>query len=335
MNVIQLGPLMLNFELLTFIFSAVMGYLALRYRLNKMTVAEDVSVKFLNALILGFFTWKFSLIIFDPLSVIQHPMSLLYFSGGEKGLWLAIAFSIIYIWIRTRKDGTTIVMNLDGLGLGWLVGSSVYYLLQFIVDSNNLLFLTLLLFINIVLTLLFYTTLMRKNWITIMVVLTLVFWGAYDYIKDRSDQQMTDGVGIKVGNKAPDFELVDLGEQPMKLSDFTGKKVILNFWATWCPPCKAEMPHMEKFYMDYEKEVVVLSVNLTHTESKRSNVKAFVEEYGLHFPVVMDLDGEVSRTYNIYAYPTSYMIDSNGIIQEIFQGAINYDTMVKSISRIQ
>ncbi len=334
MNVIQLGPLMLNFQLLTFILSAVIGYLVLKYRMSQLAVTEDASVKFLNALILGFFTWKLSLILFDPMSVIQYPMSLLYYSGGHKGIWLAIAISILYVWMRTRKDGTTFVMNLDGFGLGWLAGSSVYYLLQFIMDSHHLLFLTLMLFINCVLILLFYTSLMRKNGITIIVVLVLVFWGAYDYLKD-SGQQMTDGVGIKVGNTAPDFELLNLEEQPIKLSDFKGKKVILNFWATWCPPCKAEMPHMEKFYMGYEKEVVVLSVNLTHTESKRSNVKAFVEEYGLHFPVVMDLDGEVSRTYNIYAYPTTYMIDSLGIIQEVYQGAINYDTMVKSISRIR
>ncbi len=328
---------MLNFELLTFIISAITGYMALKYRMSKLAVSEEASVKFLNALVLGFLIWKLSLIIFDPKSVIQHPMSLLYFSGGEKGLWLAFAISTIYVWFGTKKDGTTFIMNLDGLGLGIIVSSSVYYLLLLIVDGVDLLFLTTLLFLNIVLTLFFYTSVMRKNWITIMVVLILVFWGAFDFIKEFSEDQMNTagGVGIRLGDKAPDFELRNLDKQPVKLSDYVGKKVILNFWATWCPPCRAEMPHMEEFYNDNEQDVVILSVNLTHTENKQSHVGAFVEEYGLHFPVVLDLDGEVSDNYKIFAYPTTYMIDSQGFIQEIFQGPINYETMEKSISRMK
>lgn len=119
---------------------------------------------------------------------------------------------------------------------------------------------------------------MRKNGIAIMAVLILAVWGIYDYLKDQtetSNQQQTTTetvVGIKKGNKAPNFELMNLNEKPVKLSDFTGKKVILNFWATWCPPCRAEMPHMEKFYKENEKDVVVFAVNLTNTEKTRNDV---------------------------------------------------------------
>lgn len=181
---------------------------------------------------------------------------------------------------------------------------------------------------------------MRKNGIAIMAVLILAVWGIYDYSKDQtetSNQQQTTTetvVGIKKGNKAPNFELLDLDEKPVKLSDFAGKKVILNFWATWCPPCRAEMPHMEKFYKDNVKDVVVFAVNLTNTEKTRNDVSAFVEDFKLTFPVVMDAEGDVSDTYQIFAYPTSYIIDSQGIIQEVFQGAINYDIMEKAISKI-
>lgn len=337
MNVIQLGPLMLNFELLTFILSAFTGYLALKYRLSKLAVESTISDKFVSAFILGFLTWKFSLIIFDPISVVQYPLSLLYYSGGQQGLWLAIAISIIYLWIRTRKDGTSIRMNVDVLVTGWIAGSSMYHLLLLIVDSENLLIHILFVAINVVLAVFFYS-LLRRNGIVIIVVLTLVLWGIYDYTKDYSERQQAtagEGVGIKKGNKAPDFVLTNLDEQPLKLSDFTGKKVILNFWATWCPPCRAEMPHMEKFYKDYEKDVVVLAVNLTHTEKKGDGVNTFVEDFGLTFPVVMDVKGDVSSTYQVFAYPTSYIIDSQGIIQEIFEGAINYDIMKKAISRIK
>lgn len=181
---------------------------------------------------------------------------------------------------------------------------------------------------------------MRKNWIAIIVVLILVVGGIYQSFRDyseKSKQQRTmaeTNIGIKKGNQAPDFELSNLNEKPLKLSDFRGKKVILNFWATWCPPCRVEMPQMKKFYKDYNKDVVLLAINLTETEKNQNDVRAFVEDSGLTFPVVMDIEGDVSNTYKIIAYPTSYIIDSQGIIQEVFQGAINYDMMKKAISKI-
>ncbi|OAB42470.1 hypothetical protein [Paenibacillus glacialis] len=159
LNVIQIGPLVLNLELLIFILSAFIGYLALKYRLKKAAVAVDgnVSDKFVNALILGFVIWKGSLIIFDPMSVIQYPMSLLYFSGGEKGLWLAITISILYIWIRTRKDGTSIMMNLDLLLAGWIASSVMYHLLLLTLNRENVLYHSLNIVLNIVLSLYCYT----------------------------------------------------------------------------------------------------------------------------------------------------------------------------------
>ncbi len=181
---------------------------------------------------------------------------------------------------------------------------------------------------------------MRKNSIAIIAVALLIAWGIYDYSKDQtgtSSQQQTSRetkIGIKKGYTAPDFELLNLDDEPVKLSDFAGKKVILNFWATWCPPCRAEMPHMEKFYTDHEKDVVVLAVNLTNTEKNRANVSDFIEDFGLTFPIVMDEEGDVSSSYQVVAYPTSYIIDSQGIIQNIYQGAINYEMMNKAISRM-
>ncbi|WEK55500.1 MAG: TlpA disulfide reductase family protein [Candidatus Cohnella colombiensis] len=182
---------------------------------------------------------------------------------------------------------------------------------------------------------------MRKNGIAIMAILLLITWGIYDYMKDRSDasdfnqqQQTSNKVGIKKSNEAPEFELLSLDNQPMKLSEFRGKKVILNFWATWCPPCRAEMPHMEKFNNEYKEDAVVLAVNLTNTEKKRSDVTEFLEQFNVDFPVVMDGEGHVASTYQVIAYPTSYIIDSQGIIREIYQGAVNYEVLKKAIERI-
>lgn len=174
MNVIQLGPLLLNFELLIFVLSAFTGYLALKHRLSQAVVEGKISEKFIIAIILGFFTWKFSLILFDLSSVIQHPMSLLYFNGGDRGLWLAITISILYLWMRTRKDGTSIKLNLDVLITGLLVGSSIYQLLLLTVNSTNALFHSLYIFLAVGLLMFLY---INKNAVGNSLVLNqLVMW---------------------------------------------------------------------------------------------------------------------------------------------------------------
>lgn len=182
---------------------------------------------------------------------------------------------------------------------------------------------------------------MKKNMFALIAIILLFTWGIFDYKKNQSGQsnniqqeQSIEVVGIKKGNEAPDFELLNLEEKPVKLSDFKGKKVILNFWATWCPPCRTEMPYMEKYYNDYKDDTVVLAVNLTNTEKNRANVTGFIEQFGLGFPVALDIEGDVSSKYQVVAYPTSYIIDSQGIIQEIYQGAINYDLIKKALSNV-
>lgn len=114
--------------------------MGLKYRLSKADVKEDISGKYFTALIIGFFVWKFSIVLFDPMSTFQQPLSLLYFNGGNKGIGLAVVISIIFIGIRTRLDGTSIMMNLDVLGTGWIVSSSVYHLFLIFTDNTNSLF---------------------------------------------------------------------------------------------------------------------------------------------------------------------------------------------------
>ncbi|WP_130860286.1 redoxin domain-containing protein [Gracilibacillus phocaeensis] len=133
-------------------------------------------------------------------------------------------------------------------------------------------------------------------------------------------------VGLEVGNLAPDFQLATLSGETVALSDYRGSKVMLNFWATWCPPCRVEMPDMEKFHQDTEIEI--LAVNLTETEPNTKQVQQFVNEYGLSFPILLDEVIEVANTYAIQPIPTSFMIDSEGIIQFKTFGPLTYDQMV-------
>ncbi|MEB3102427.1 peroxiredoxin family protein [Ferviditalea candida] len=180
------------------------------------------------------------------------------------------------------------------------------------------------------------------NAVAIVFLLGLVLWGVYDYAQKGKDQAAGDSVlqnkevGLNAGNIAPNFKLSKLDGEAVSLSDLKGKKVILNFWATWCPPCQMEMPHMEKIYKEYEKQgVVVLGVNLTFTEQDPAKVPVFVQDYGLSFPIALDKKGEVSDLYAVVGYPTTYIIDSRGVISKRYQGAINYDIMRSALAGIQ
>ena len=136
------------------------------------------------------------------------------------------------------------------------------------------------------------------------------------------------GRGARVGFLAPDFTLEGMDGQPMSLRDLQGKAVILNFWATWCPPCKEEMPALEKIYRDHREDgVVVLGVNQMEA---RPQVQRFLEEYNLTFPVVLDIRGEVGRLYRVRAYPTTYFIDARGVIRDMVIGGPMSEALLRS-----
>lgn len=143
----------------------------------------------------------------------------------------------------------------------------------------------------------------------------------------------SDGSGITKGELAPDFQLKTLNGETVSLSDYRGKPVFINFWATWCPPCRAEMPDMQELYE--KKDIEILAVNLTSTEPSQEDVSKFVEDYGLTFPIVLDENSSVSETYEVYAYPTSYLVDSNGHIQFISIGAMNYESMAQEFEKVK
>lgn len=128
-----------------------------------------------------------------------------------------------------------------------------------------------------------------------------------------------------VGCPAPDFTLTDLDGNAVRLSDFRGKVVFLNFWATWCPPCRAEMPAMEELYREYrDKGVVIIGVDLGES---RSSVKSFVEENGYSWTFVIDSTGEVARDYMVTGIPSSFFIDKDGIIRALQVGSMSRATM--------
>lgn len=121
--------------------------------------------------------------------------------------------------------------------------------------------------------------------------------------------------GIQTGELAPDFTLKTLDGEEVSLSDYRGKKVFLNFWASWCPPCRAEMPEMQEFHEKYGDEVEIIAVNATGTERSEAVMREYIEENGYTFTVLLDQDLTVNASYQALSLPTTYFINSQGIIQ--------------------
>ena len=121
-----------------------------------------------------------------------------------------------------------------------------------------------------------------------------------------------------------DFTLQLLHGEGVSLSSFKSKVVILNFWATWCPPCRAEMPSMEVLHNKYrEKGLEILAVNILEKEAE---VLSFMDSNKLSFPAALDLDGAVSNSYGIQSIPTTFLIDREGNIVVRLVGSIDWDT---------
>ncbi len=122
------------------------------------------------------------------------------------------------------------------------------------------------------------------------------------------------------GFLAPQFTLATPDGTQYSISAFKGKAVLLNIWATWCPPCRAEMPTIEKMYQEYQGQgLVVLGMNST-VQDNPLDILPFVTQYGLSFPVLLDETGEVGKKYNLHLLPTSFFINRDGTIAEVVVG---------------
>lgn len=132
------------------------------------------------------------------------------------------------------------------------------------------------------------------------------------------------------GFLAPDFELKTLEGKTVKLSDFRGQAVLVNLWATWCPPCRAEMQSIDKVYNEYKDQgFVVLAVNMTYQDTF-GNIKPFVDKYGLTFPILLDDNNAVGSSYQLRSLPSSYFIDRNGIINEVVIGGPMAEALLRT-----
>jgi len=144
--------------------------------------------------------------------------------------------------------------------------------------------------------------------------------GGSEVVLGRVPNPAGDEVGLEVGKAAPDFALRTLEGEVSRLSDHRGERaVIVNFWASWCGPCKVEMPDLEAVYREHEDELVVLGVDLQESPEA---IRAFLEdEVSVSYPILLDGEGKVKTAYNLFTQPTSYLVDESGIIRSRKFGA--------------
>lgn len=139
------------------------------------------------------------------------------------------------------------------------------------------------------------------------------------------------GFAIQANKKAPDFTLEDMQGNKVSLSDFKGKVVVVNFWATWCPPCIEEMPSMEKLHQKFKgDDFVLLAVNAE--ENSRPLVERFLKKNPYTFPVLLDQDAKVQQMYGVYRFPETIIINRQGeIVTKVLGGRDWMDEEIVSV----
>ncbi|MBL7165624.1 MAG: TlpA family protein disulfide reductase [Dehalococcoidales bacterium] len=158
----------------------------------------------------------------------------------------------------------------------------------------------------------------------VLVLFTLLLQGC------DSESGLASSGRAELDKPAPDFTLKDLDGNTVRLSDLRGKVVFLNFWATWCPPCRAEMPDIEKVHRKYkDQDVVVLGIDLRESAS---TVRRFVEDGGYTWAFLLDTTGYVGSIYRVSAIPTSYFVDKKGIIRAVAIGGMTGATIEANLA---
>jgi cytochrome c biogenesis protein CcmG/thiol:disulfide interchange protein DsbE len=170
----------------------------------------------------------------------------------------------------------------------------------------------------------------KRWWLFTILILSLsaawIWFNAPTQAELRSSQASAPAVGFI----APDLELTSLAGDQIQLSQFHGQAILLNFWASWCPPCKSEMPAMQQAYEEYaDHGFSILAVNATNVDTKAAAYQ-FAQDNQLTFPILFDPDGEVAQIYRASSLPTSFFIDRDGNIQDVVIGGPMSEALLRT-----
>lgn len=379
MGGIQIGSLTLNGALLVYLLFGAAGWLVLRYGAASGSGQEQEQEQGLErergqergqgqerrwllakagtAFWLWLLLWKGSFLLFHPAATFRQPSSLLYFDGGERGIWLATLAVAVYFAAAARRSGVALrAVSFGALQFmlgGWAASRLLLLAFgaqpQWLHGAAAAASLLLLAALPALRGKLDAAALRRGGGaapygLPAAAAVVLAALLAYGRLEDALPGRMAApplGEGIattaRLGQPAPDFVLDGADGQPIRLADYRGRTVVLNFWATWCPPCRAEMPQMQSFHEQAAASgqgVVVLAINLTSTESGADKARQFVQKRGLTFPVALDAAGEVQRAYRVTAYPTTFVVDPQGVVRTVWKGAMSADSLKAAVGRL-
>ena len=172
---------------------------------------------------------------------------------------------------------------------------------------------------------------MQKNQRIILYLLILIAGASWIVLSANTTNGAMDKISApQAGFAAPDFTLKTPEGEKYTLSELKGNAVLVNLWATWCPPCRAEMPAIEKMYQEYKDQgFVVLAIDMTYQDDP-ANVVPFIQKYGLTFPVLLEETGDVAAMYQLRSLPSSYFINRAGIIQEVVIGGPMSEALLRT-----
>lgn len=160
----------------------------------------------------------------------------------------------------------------------------------------------------------------RQAWLKTLIIAAIlgIIWLAVSQESAVQDPS-TLATRPQPGFRAPDFTLTTLDGNEITLSELKGRPVIINFWATWCGPCRQETPHFQTFYERFQDDVVMLGIN---QRENLDQVNGFVNEFGMTYPVLLDTDGTVYDRYQVFGLPTTWFVNPDGVLVSVAPGGI-------------
>lgn len=345
MFVIPLGPFQLNGPLLLHLLFGVAGYVAASLLAARGDDRERIRSALFAGYALWLAVWKLSFVLIDAPGAFAHPASLLYFDGGKPGAAAATAAALACLAIRSRASLRLMGRTLSAATVFVFGGAAAKQMAYAALGRPE--FDALLLAAGAIGLALWAA--LRAVWSRsagrprAMLAAQSAIWvgaaalllgaaaeGAKSFEARRSAS--VDGVGLSVGMIAPDPGWVRADGTAESLDAYGGKVVLLNFWATWCPPCRAEMPYLERLEERYRDEgLAVVALNLTRTESGPEAAQRFARDRALQLPLALDPQGEAMRAYAVRAYPTTYVIGADGRIAGAYEGAMHLRAMEEAI----
>ncbi|TLS50288.1 TlpA family protein disulfide reductase [Paenibacillus antri] len=346
MFILQLGPLSLNGPLLLLLWFGASGYAVVRASGIGEEAKERIRSALLGGGILWLLVWKTSLLWLDPQGVLAHPSSLLYLDGGTTGRYAATGIAVVYAAFRWRDSPRLLASGAAALVLYAASGAFAMQLGYAALGRPE--FAPATAAAAALATGVWFAVrhawrraaTVRKAaiesavWVVAAALLLGVAAEAADVYEARVRESAA-GVGSAAGQLAPDVELTLPDGATAPLSAYRGRPVFVNFWASWCPPCRAEMPSLQRLHETFDaRGVAVLAVNMATTEARPDAGERYLAERGFTMPAVSDASGEAKRAFRVRAYPTSFAIDADGVIVGRYEGAMHYRAMAEELERL-